>query len=193
MHAFGMNLVREPDAGNPHVRFDERGAETEWLVNWSSESEVRKFGHLRHQLSRKRCHESLNGLANDQEEAGTALDHAQQLPSGRTSGPCATRPRPAALSYAAFFNATIGRCRRPARCARLAFPVCPRAVVRASRARAMAWTAAERTRRGQFLGSGRGGAVCLAMKVLIMNLERLSGQAGDNARGRLDLAEVGAY
>ena len=27
-HAFGKNLVREPDAGNPHVRFDERGRET---------------------------------------------------------------------------------------------------------------------------------------------------------------------
>ncbi len=27
-----MNLVREPDAGNPHVRFDERVGETEyWL------------------------------------------------------------------------------------------------------------------------------------------------------------------
>ena len=24
-----MNLIREPDAGNPHVRFDERGWETE--------------------------------------------------------------------------------------------------------------------------------------------------------------------
>ena len=23
-----MNLIREPDAGNPHVRFDERGVET---------------------------------------------------------------------------------------------------------------------------------------------------------------------
>ena len=26
--AFRMNLVREPDAGNPHVRFDEREVET---------------------------------------------------------------------------------------------------------------------------------------------------------------------
>ncbi len=32
VHAFGMNLVREPDAGDPHVRFDERGAETEWMA-----------------------------------------------------------------------------------------------------------------------------------------------------------------
>jgi hypothetical protein len=32
---------------------------------------------------------------------------------------------------------------------------CPRAVVSAMRARAMAWTAAERTRQGQPLGSGR--------------------------------------
>ena len=29
VHAFRKNLVREPDAGNPHVRFDERGRETE--------------------------------------------------------------------------------------------------------------------------------------------------------------------
>ncbi len=29
-HAFRMNLVREPDAGNPHVRFDEREVETEY-------------------------------------------------------------------------------------------------------------------------------------------------------------------
>ncbi len=28
MYAFGKNLIREPDAGNPHVRFDERGRET---------------------------------------------------------------------------------------------------------------------------------------------------------------------
>ena len=28
-HALRKNLVREPDAGNPHVRFDEREVETE--------------------------------------------------------------------------------------------------------------------------------------------------------------------
>ena len=28
-HALRKNLVREPDAGDPHVRFDERGRETE--------------------------------------------------------------------------------------------------------------------------------------------------------------------
>jgi hypothetical protein len=28
VHAFRRSLVREPDAGNPHVRFDERGLET---------------------------------------------------------------------------------------------------------------------------------------------------------------------
>ncbi len=27
-HALRRSLVREPDAGNPHVRFDERGQET---------------------------------------------------------------------------------------------------------------------------------------------------------------------
>ena len=31
-HALRPNLVREPDAGKPHVRFDERGWETESLV-----------------------------------------------------------------------------------------------------------------------------------------------------------------
>ncbi len=30
VQAFRMNLVREPDAGNPHVRFDEREVETEY-------------------------------------------------------------------------------------------------------------------------------------------------------------------
>ncbi len=44
MHAFGMNLVREPDAGNPHVRFDERGAETEWMA-CLSETPTRKGGN----------------------------------------------------------------------------------------------------------------------------------------------------
>jgi hypothetical protein len=58
---------------------------------------------------------------------------------------------------------------------------------------AIAWTAAERTRRGQFLGRGTGGAVCLAMKVLIKNLEKLSGQVEDNARERLGLLDIGAY
>jgi hypothetical protein len=68
---------------------------------------------------------------------------------------------------------------------------CPRAVVRANRARAMAWTAADRARLGQFLGSGRGGAVCLAMKVLLKILEKLSGQVGDNAREQLELHGFG--
>jgi len=70
---------------------------------------------------------------------------------------------------------------------------CPSAVVRASRARAMAWTAAERTFWVQFLGSGRGGTVCLAMKVLSKDLGELSGQAGDNARKRLDLPDIAVY
>jgi hypothetical protein len=71
--------------------------------------------------------------------------------------------------------------------AELAFP---RAVVRASRARAMALTAAERTFWGQFLGTGRGGTVCLAMKVLLKKLEKLSCQVEDNARERLGLADI---
>ncbi len=70
---------------------------------------------------------------------------------------------------------------------------CPRAVVRARQARAMAWTAAERTRRGQFLGSGRGGTVCLARTVLFKNLEKLSGRMGDNARKDLDLGHDAAH
>jgi len=53
--------------------------------------------------------------------------------------------------------------------------------------------AADRTFWGQFLGGGRGGAVCLAMKVLFWKLEKLSGQLGDNARERLDLPGIGAY
>jgi hypothetical protein len=63
----------------------------------------------------------------------------------------------------------------------------------ASRARAIAWMAADRTFWGQFLGSSRGGTVCLAMKVLFKNLEKRSGQVGDNARKQLDLADLGAY
>ena len=55
----------------------------------------------------------------------------------------------------------------------------------------MAWIAADRTWRGQCLGSGRGGTVCLAMKVLSRILEKLSGQLGDNARNLLDLAYIG--
>jgi hypothetical protein len=51
----------------------------------------------------------------------------------------------------------------------------------------MAWTVAERTCWGQPLGSGRGGTVFLAMKVLFKNLEKLSGQIGDNARKGLEL------
>jgi hypothetical protein len=57
----------------------------------------------------------------------------------------------------------------------------------------MAWIAADRTFWGQPLGRGRGGTVCLAMKVLFKNLERLSGQAGDNARERLDLPDIAAH
>ncbi len=44
VHASRKNLVREPDAGNPHVRFDERGAETEWLARLS-ETPTRKGGN----------------------------------------------------------------------------------------------------------------------------------------------------
>jgi hypothetical protein len=44
VHAFRTNLVREPDAGNPHVRFDERGAETEWMARLS-ETPTRKGGN----------------------------------------------------------------------------------------------------------------------------------------------------
>jgi len=69
----------------------------------------------------------------------------------------------------------------------------PRAVVRASLARAMEWIAAERTFWGQFLGSGRGGTVCLAMKVLSKNMEELSGPFGHNAMNVLDLPDTGVY
>jgi hypothetical protein len=43
-HAFRRSLVREPDAGKPHVRFDERGAETEWMARLS-ETPTRKGGN----------------------------------------------------------------------------------------------------------------------------------------------------
>ncbi len=60
-------------------------------------------------------------------------------------------------------------------------------------ARAMAGAVAERAFWGQFLGTGRGRTACLAMKVLFKNLEKLSGQAGDNARERLDLPDIAAH
>jgi len=44
VHASRKNLVREPDAGNPHVRFDERGAETEWMARLSG-TPTRKGGN----------------------------------------------------------------------------------------------------------------------------------------------------
>jgi len=43
------------------------------------------------------------------------------------------------------------------------------------------------------LGSGRGGTVCLAMRALFKNLEKLSGQAGDHARKWLDLGDDAAH
>ena len=55
---------------------------------------------------------------------------------------------------------------------------CPRAVLRASRARAMAWTAAERTRRGQPLGRGSVLWGRLGTEILSENLEEQSGQQG---------------
>jgi len=36
VQALRKNLVREPDAGNPHVRFDEREVETEH--GWDNEA-----------------------------------------------------------------------------------------------------------------------------------------------------------
>jgi len=56
VHASRMNLVREPDAGNPQVRFDERGAETEWMARLS-ETPTRKGGNSQgsHGLHRHRA------------------------------------------------------------------------------------------------------------------------------------------
>ena len=70
---------------------------------------------------------------------------------------------------------------------------CPRAKVRAMRARARAWTAAERTRLGRCLGSGKGRWGCRGTEVLSKNLEGLSGHVGDNARKVLDLRDDAAY
>ena len=69
----------------------------------------------------------------------------------------------------------------------------PRAVVRASLARAMEWIAAERTQRGQPLGRGSGKWGCRAMKVLSKNMEELSGPFGHNAMNVLDLPDTGVY
>ena len=45
-HALRKNLVREPDAGNPHVRFDERGRETElWQAGMRRCARKSQQGH----------------------------------------------------------------------------------------------------------------------------------------------------
>ncbi len=144
--------------------------------------------------------------AGGQHQVGTALDCAQQLPSGRTSAPCDTATPASNLELRGLFQinnrqmsptSQVGHGQSDALPASSTYSSgwasAPRAVVRASRARAMAWTAADRTRRRQCVGSGRGRWGCRAMRVLFKNLEKLSGQIGDNARERLDLPDVGAH
>ena len=41
VNALWKSLVREPDAGEPHVRFDERGAETEHGVTRKAPADER--------------------------------------------------------------------------------------------------------------------------------------------------------
>ena len=115
------------------------------------------------------------------------MNCAQQLPSRRTSAPCDTETQTSNLDLRGFLQ--LNNRQMPV-AGELA---CPRAVVRASRARAMAWTVAERTIWGQFLGSGRRGVVCRAMKVLSKDLGVLSSQVEDNARKQLDLPDTGTY
>ena len=55
----------------------------------------------------------------------------------------------------------------------------------------MAWTAAEQTFWGQFLGSGSVLWGRLGTEILSENLEEYSGQVGDNARKRLGLPDIG--
>jgi hypothetical protein len=44
-------LVRKPDAGNPHVRFDERGVETESMASYSGTSNRKDWSPLRLRLN----------------------------------------------------------------------------------------------------------------------------------------------
>ena len=45
------DLVRKPDAGNPHVRFDERGVETESMASYSGTSNRKGWSPLRLRLN----------------------------------------------------------------------------------------------------------------------------------------------
>ena len=45
------HLVRKPDAGNPHVRFDERGVETESMASYSGTSNRKGWSPLRLRLN----------------------------------------------------------------------------------------------------------------------------------------------
>ena len=44
-------LVRKPDAGKPHVRFDERGVETESMASYSGTSNRKGWSPLRLRLN----------------------------------------------------------------------------------------------------------------------------------------------
>ena len=45
------HLVRKPDAGNPHVRFDERGVVTESMASYSGTSNRKGWSPLRLRLN----------------------------------------------------------------------------------------------------------------------------------------------
>ena len=67
------------------------------VVWWTTESECRNLGQFNHWLSKIRGHESLKRKAGGQDQARTALDHTEQLPSGHTSAPCATATQVSSL------------------------------------------------------------------------------------------------
>ena len=151
------------------------------------------MGHFNHQLSSKRGCKSLKRKDPGLDQVGAALDCAQQLPSRRTSAPCDTATQTSGIELCGFLQLNDRQMLVAGRVRHVCLPGLSAGCGQGQSGQGYAWSAAERIQRGQFLGSGRGGTVCLAMKVLFKKLEKLSGQAGDNARERLDLLEIGEY
>ena len=74
------------------------------VVKWSSESEVGNLGHFNHWLSRRRGRKRLKRKAGGQDQVRTALNHVQQLPSGRTSTLCGITTQTSNLELRGFFQ-----------------------------------------------------------------------------------------
>ena len=55
-------------------------------------------------MRRKRGHESLKMKSGVQDQVGTTLNCAQQLPSGRTSAPCDTATQTSGLELCGFLQ-----------------------------------------------------------------------------------------